>query len=516
MSQFANQAGQFVVTTARQVAPQVVAAAGNAAFVAAQNLIFGPVKRRREGPRQEELRLQTAAEGVAIPRLYGRQRIAGQILWATNFKETTEVTTTSTGGKGVRRSSEQEFTSYLYSVSLAIGLCEGEISRIGRVWADGKPYSLSDLNYRLYSGTEDQLPDALMESIEGVGNVPAYRGLAYLVFEDFPLNPFGNRIPQLNFEVERPLKNEEPDALENATRAVTIIPASGESVYHTEPVLVEKEEGITVAENVYNNIGGTDYQASMDHLTSALPNTEAAELIVSWFGTDLRAGECLIEPRVETRDKTTLPNPWGVNGLGRADVNPVSELEPGVPAYGGTPSDDGVRQALSDLKARGLVTVFYPFILMDVPPDNNLPNPYGGASQPPYPWRGRITCHPKASVDKTAAARTQVEAFFARYRVMILHYANICSEIGGVDAFVLGSELRELTNVRDEQNRFPAVEALISLAAEVRSILGPDVKISYAADWSEYSNYRPNDGSGDVYFHLDPLWADPNIGFYRD
>ncbi|MEM9989246.1 MAG: hypothetical protein AAF723_06975, partial [Pseudomonadota bacterium] len=138
MSQFANQAGQFVVTTARQVAPQVVAAAGNAAFVAAQNLIFGPVKRRREGPRQEELRLQTAAEGVAIPRLYGRQRIAGQILWATNFKETTEVTTTSTGGKGVRRSSEQEFTSYLYSVSLAIGLCEGEISRIGRAWADGK------------------------------------------------------------------------------------------------------------------------------------------------------------------------------------------------------------------------------------------------------------------------------------------------------------------------------------------------------------------------------------------
>jgi hypothetical protein len=47
----------------------------------------------------------------------------------------------------------------------------------------------------------------------------------------------------------------------------------------------------------------------------------------------------------------------------------------------------------------------------------------------------------------------------------------------------------------------------------VRALLGPEVKIGYAADWSEYFGYQPEDGSGDRFFHLDPLWADANIDF---
>ena len=43
--------------------------------------------------------------------------------------------------------------------------------------------------------------------------------------------------------------------------------------------------------------------------------------------------------------------------------------------------------------------------------------------------------------------------------------------------------------------------------------MGPGVKIGYAADWSEYFGYHPQDGSGDVYFHLDPLWSHPEIDF---
>ena len=51
------------------------------------------------------------------------------------------------------------------------------------------------------------------------------------------------------------------------------------------------------------------------------------------------------------------------------------------------------------------------------------------------------------------------------------------------------------------------------LAADVRQLLGAHTKLSYAADWSEYFGYQPNDGSNDRYFHLDPLWADANIDF---
>ncbi len=53
--------------------------------------------------------------------------------------------------------------------------------------------------------------------------------------------------------------------------------------------------------------------------------------------------------------------------------------------------------------------------------------------------------------------------------------------------------------------------ALRDLAADVKSALGAATKVSYAADWSEYFGHHPTDGSNDVFFHLDPLWADDAI-----
>ncbi|WOI54002.1 glycoside hydrolase/phage tail family protein [Parvularcula sp. LCG005] len=515
MSQQLVQTGQVVVSSAESLGSQLSAAltssVTNSAVAMAQNALFGPVKRRSQGPRREEIRLLTAAEGVPVRRVFGLNRVAGQIIWITPFKETTEVTRSSSGSKGVRRIVEEEHTAYRYSVSMAIALGEGVIQRIGRVWADGQPLSLADLNVRFYRGTEDQLTDPLIEVVEA--DPPAYRGISYIVFEDLDLGPFGNRVPQVNFEVERPIPSSDDRSLELQARAITLIPGSGEAVYHTEPVLTERVEGVTRAENVHGNMGGTDFSAAVSHMTATLPNIQAVELIVSWFGTDLRAGECRIEPRVETNDKIQLPDAWSVADWTRGTANEVSRLGDGNLAYGGTPSDEGVRQSIRDLQQRGLDVVFYPFVLMDIPADNNLPDPIGGAVQPAYPWRGRITVADRNSTDQTPAARAQIEAFAARYRVMILHYATLCAEIGGVHAFLIGSELRSLSNVRDETGAFIFVDFLVSLAAEVRTILGPDVLISYAADWSEYSNYRPADGTGDVLFHLDSLWASPNIDF---
>src|SRR5690606_16805104 len=82
----------------------------------------------------------------------------------------------------------------------------------------------------------------------------------------------------------------------------------------------------------------------------------------------------------------------------RADAFLVSRDDQDRPFYGGTPSDFAVVQAIQEMKARGLRVTFYPFILMDVPPGNTLPNPYSNnaaeAGQPAFPWRGRITCSP--------------------------------------------------------------------------------------------------------------------------
>jgi hypothetical protein len=90
---------------------------------------------RFEGPRLDSLRITSSTEGAVIPRLYGRMRIGGNIIWATDFREETR-STRQGGGKG--GGSSVRTTEYLYYASFAVALCEGPITGIGRIWADGK------------------------------------------------------------------------------------------------------------------------------------------------------------------------------------------------------------------------------------------------------------------------------------------------------------------------------------------------------------------------------------------
>lgn len=487
----------------------------------------------RDGPRLSDLNVQASTEGAAIPRVYGRVRLSGQVIWSTKFKETAS-TSSSGGGKGSGGGgSTAETTSYTYSVSCAIALCEGPITRIGGVWADGNLLDLSGLSYRTYLGTETQMPDSTMEAVEGAGNVPAYRGLAYIVFDDLQLADFGNRLPQLSIEVFRALSDIEQDV-----RAVTIIPGATEFGYDTTAFRRIFADGVSDSENMNNRLGGTDWQVSLDDLQATCSNVGAAALVVSWYGDDLRCGSCTLRPKIDRQDKVTIPENWHVAGLDRGSAQEVSYVE-GRPAFGGTPSDASVKRAIEDLKNRGLSVCFYPFILMDVPSGNGLSDPYGGVEQAAYPWRGRISIDPApgfvGSADKTAMVATDVAAFFGTasasdfsitatgvaysgpdewsYRRMILHNAALCVWAGGVESFLIGTEMRGLTQLRDSATTFPAVTELMALAAEVRTLLGPSTKLSYAADWSEYFGHHPADGSGDVFFHLDPLWSDGNIDF---
>jgi hypothetical protein len=453
------------------------------------------------GPRLATARIPGADEGTAVNRVYGTARIGGTLIWATRFEE--EVTRERSGGKAT---SGPRVETFRYFANLAVGLCEGPIAGVRRVWADGRELDLTAIEMRVYRGDDEQLPDPLIEAKQGEGNAPAYRGLAYAVFERLPLDSFGNRIPLLQFEVLRPVGR-----LEGQIRAVTIIPGATEHGYATVPVTEKTGEGSGRILNRHTLAAGTDWQASLDELQALCPNLERVALVVSWFGTDLRAGHCRIVPGVEVSARWEESSEWSVAGMPRGDAHLVSQ--DGGPAYGGTPSDASVAQAIADLKARGLKVYLYPFVMMDIPPGNGLPDPYGGAEQAAFPWRGRITCFPP-SADKSADARAQVEVFSAGaegYRRMVLHYAGLAEASGGVDGFILGSELRGLTQLRDETGAFPFVGELVGLAADVRAIVGPQTKLTYGADWSEYFGYHPQDGSGEVHFHLDPLWASADI-----
>ncbi|WP_071797114.1 baseplate multidomain protein megatron [Natronohydrobacter thiooxidans] len=499
-----------------------------------------------EAGRIERLRMTGASEGAPVPLVWGRVRLGGQVIWSSEFRET--VTTSGGGGKIVRKPKVRE---YSYSISVAVALCEGPVLGVGRIWADGQELAPADLNIRLYSGGDDQLPDPLIEAIEGAGQVPAYRGIAYLVIEDLELGAFGNRVPQLSFEVIRAVQSDARQSLSDHVQAVALMPGSGDFALATTPVYARgggaggdgfsgalsgfSSTPADVPMNLNAPSGLSDLDSSLDALMRELPNCGSTLLIVSWFGSDLRAGVCTVEPKVEYSDRMAPAQPWSVAGRAASATPEVPRVE-GRPVYGGTPSDASVIEAIAALNARGQKVVYYPFMLMEVLAGNSLPDPWSDAEdQPVLPWRGRITTVKApglaGSTDGTAEAEAEVAAFFGtaqashfsisggvvsysgpqdwRYRRFILHQAALCAAAGGVDAFCIGSEMRGLTQIRGAGNSFPAVAALRALAAEVRAILGPQVKLTYAADWSEYFGYIT--GEGDRFFHLDPLWADENI-----
>ncbi len=483
---------------------------------------------RQVGARLSGLQLAGTAEGAPVPAAFGRARVGGQVIWAARFKER-RVERQTGGGKGGPKS-----FSYSYSLSFAVAVAEGPIDGIGRVWADGAAMDMTGAVMRTYLGGSDQTPDPLIEAVEG--SAPAYRGTAYVVFEDLPLDAYGNRPPQLNFEVFR--RPAGVGALEDRLKSVCLIPGAGEFVLATRTVL--RRDGLTVStpENMNNPGGRPDLLVSLDQLQAQLPHLEEVSLVVGWFGDDLRAGSCRVRPGVDQASKSTVPLTWSVSGVDRAGAHVVSRHGGGA-AYGGTPTDAAVLQAIAELKARGLRVTLYPFLLMDLEPGNGRPDPYGGAEQAAYPWRGRITGAVApgrpGTCDGTPAAGAEVAAFFGRaragdfavnggavaftgaddggYRRMALHYAHLAVLAGGVDGFLVGSELRGLTTLRSSPGVYPAVEALRALAVDCRGVLGPAVAVGYGADWSEWFGHQPADGSGEVRFHLDPLWADPAVSF---
>ncbi|MBL9063637.1 glycoside hydrolase TIM-barrel-like domain-containing protein [Tabrizicola sp.] len=483
--------------------------------------------------RIDRLRLTGAGEGGAIGQIWGRMRVGGQVIWATEFTETVRRRRT---GKGAPKPKVNE---YSYSVSLAIALCEGEILRVGRIWADGNEISARDLNLRIYVGSETQLPDPLVEAVEGTGRAPAYRGLAYVVIEDLELSPYGNRVPQFSFEVVRAAQGPAVDAAETlsgAVRGVALIPGTGEYGLAVTPVHYAEAPGRNRSANVHSPSGKTDFATSLEQLTQELPNAGSVSLVVSWFGDDLRCSSCRIRPKVEQKLRDGVGMPWRAGGITRASAQEVPKVD-GASIYGGTPADASVIEAIRAIKTAGKDVMFYPFVLMDQVAGNALTDPWTGAgSQPTLPWRGRITlAHAPGqpgSTDRSAGAEAEVQAFFGMaeaddfsvagetvsyhgpndwgFRRFILHNAYLCKVAGGVESFCIGSEMRSLTQIRGAGDSFPTVAELKRLAEDCRSILGPQVRIGYAADWSEYSAYQAD---GNLYFHLDALWADPAVDF---
>ena len=171
--------------------------------------------------------------GAVIPRLYGRMRMGGKHHLGHRFPRGDE------DHHAGRRQGRRGRQGQDHRVSLL---------RLPSPWRSARarsPVSAASgptasrwtspgVTWRWYPGDEAQAADPFIAVKMGAANTPAYRGTAYVVFEELPCPPYGNRLPQLSFEVFRPLAD--PDTAEGLTRAVTMIPASGEFTYATQAI----------------------------------------------------------------------------------------------------------------------------------------------------------------------------------------------------------------------------------------------------------------------------------------
>lgn len=136
--------------------------------------------------------------GQPIPKVRGLARTSSTtLMWAPPLRK--NKTTEKVGGKGGGQ--EVENTEYLATAGYQVG--QGEIAGLKKIWFDGKlvcdfsrftstevqqdSADFADQYLTIYKGTEDQPIDPIMDSY-APGLTPAYRGMAYIVLDEYPVD----------------------------------------------------------------------------------------------------------------------------------------------------------------------------------------------------------------------------------------------------------------------------------------------------------------------------------------
>lgn len=191
----------------------------------------------RGGPKLKDLHVTGSTYGAAIQWLWGTARLGGNIIWTYVLKQHAH----HAGGKGGP-------ATYTYSWTGCVGLTStertGPIQKVLKIWADtklvydatgqsgisksipgsggggkgggghgsGTPVVNGGVTaaynklgrFRVYTGTQTELPDPAYETLVGASNATANRGMSKVVFDDVDLENYGNRVPNWTFEVAGP------------------------------------------------------------------------------------------------------------------------------------------------------------------------------------------------------------------------------------------------------------------------------------------------------------------------
>ncbi len=262
--------------------------------------------------------------------------------------------------------------------------------------------------------------------------------------------------------------------------AVVLGPIPGEYGYEQKIIKNSNDEPIN---GYFLDTSKPAILGVLEQLKYSYPNLKKISLSVGWYGDTLEAGKITIKPKVESRKGPE----WQVAGYTRDTSDKITADYKGDSIWEGTPTDSSVVEICALLHKLGFEVVIYPFLFIDLHSK---------------PWRGDI----KAKSD------AEVAHFLKENSNYILHYAKLEHEgvklKDVIKGFILGTELEGLTKYRSAKDKqFIFVDGLVNLAGKVRSVVGKNVDISYAANWPEYHS---NDNG---WYHLDKLWQDKNIDF---
>lgn len=146
------------------------------------------------------LQVQRSSQGLTLPVIYGRTRVAGNLIWYGDFTTIEHKTTTRQGGKG-GGGVTQEDIKYTYEAAVMLALCEGEIQGVGRIWRDKEKFdSLAQLRLTLMRGGDEQPLWTHLAQAKHTDQALNYSGTAYLCSPNYELTKSA-QIYQHNFEV---------------------------------------------------------------------------------------------------------------------------------------------------------------------------------------------------------------------------------------------------------------------------------------------------------------------------
>jgi hypothetical protein len=154
---------------------------------------------RKQGSRSAEvtqymgLQIQSSSPAIPITIAYGINKLAGNLLWYGNFRAIPEYT--KTRGKGGSRT----LSGYSYSTAFVMGLCEGPITSVGRVWRDQGVFYPSYIGLSTLIGSASQEKSTVVQNVNSAQAL-AYRGTACVESHNFALGSSAT-LGNMEFEV---------------------------------------------------------------------------------------------------------------------------------------------------------------------------------------------------------------------------------------------------------------------------------------------------------------------------